>query len=106
MSDPQSESKEDVQFTFEPIAPPPPAKKGFLSKFGPIGLLLFFVFGKLKYLAVILQVGKFKTFITMLISIWAYAMFWGWPFAVGFVALLFIHEMGHVLSPLWAHLLV
>ena len=98
MSDPQSESKEDVQFTFEPIAPPPPAKKGLLSKFGPIALLLFFVFGKLKYLAVILQVGKFKTFITMLISIWAYAMFWGWPFAVGFVALLFIHEMGHVVA--------
>ena len=46
MSDPQSESKDDVQFTFEPIAPPPPAKKGLLSKFGPIGLLLFFVFGK------------------------------------------------------------
>ena len=98
MSDPQSESNEDVQFTFEPIAPPPPAKKGLLSKFGPIGLLLFFVFGKLKYLAVILQVGKFKTFITMLISIWAYAMFWGWPFAAGFVALLFIHEMGHVIA--------
>ncbi|MDH3997417.1 MAG: site-2 protease family protein, partial [Desulfuromonadales bacterium] len=48
--------------------------------------------------AVILQIGEFKTFITMLISIWAYAMFWGWPFAVGFVALLFIHEMGHVLA--------
>src|SRR5210317_2464948 len=99
MSDPQPDPKDDVQFTFEPISPPPPPlKKGFLSKFGPIGLLLFFVFGKLKYLAVILQVGKFKTFITMLISIWAYAMFWGWPFAVGFVALLFIHEMGHVVA--------
>jgi Zn-dependent protease len=108
MSDPQLDSRErpsdsddDVQFTFESIPPQPPRKprkKGLLSKFGPIGLLLFFLFGKLKYIAVILQVGKFKTFITMLISIWAYAMFWGWPFAVGFVALLFIHEMGHVLA--------
>ncbi|MBE0500825.1 MAG: site-2 protease family protein, partial [Desulfuromonadales bacterium] len=59
---------------------------------------LLFVFGKLKYLGFILQIGKFKTFITMLISIWAYAVFWGWPFAVGFVALLFIHEMGHVIA--------
>lgn len=96
MNDPHSDSKDDVQFVFEPVPPTPPAKKGLLSKLGPIGLLLFFLFGKLKYLAVILQIGKFKTFITMLVSIWAYAMFWGWPFAVGFVALLFIHEMGHV----------
>lgn len=60
--------------------------------------MLIFLFGKLKYLGFILQIGKFKTFITMLISIWAYAVFWGWPFAVGFVALLFIHEMGHVIA--------
>jgi Zn-dependent protease len=69
-----------------------------LRKYGSIGLVLFFLFGKLKYLALILQVGKFKTFISILISIWAYAMFWGWSFAAGFVALIFIHEMGHVLA--------
>jgi Zn-dependent protease len=100
MTDQHTDPKDDVEFTFEPLPQPspPPIKKSILGKLGPIGLLLFFLFGKLKYLAVILQVGKFKTFITMLISIWAYAMFWGWPFAVGFVALLFIHEMGHVLA--------
>ncbi len=76
----------------------PPAKKSFLKRFGPIGLLLLFVFSKLKYIPILLQVGKFKTFLTMLISIWAYAMFWGWAFAVGFVALLFVHEMGHVIA--------
>jgi Zn-dependent protease len=69
-----------------------------LRKFGAIGLVLFFLLGKLKYLGLILQVGKFKTFISMLISIWAYAMFWGWSFAAGFVVLIFIHEMGHVLA--------
>ena len=75
-----------------------PTTKGGLRKFGTIGLVLFFLFGKLKYLGIILQVGKFKTFISMLISIWAYAMFWGWSFAAGFVVLIFIHEMGHVLA--------
>ncbi len=75
-----------------------PQPKGGGRKFGSIGLVLFFIFGKLKYLAVILQIGKFKTFISMLISIWAYAMFWGWSFAAGFVALIFIHEMGHVFA--------
>jgi Zn-dependent protease len=98
MNDPQSDSENEVQYTYQPVPEPPPVKKGFLRKFGPIGLLLFYILGKLKYLGVILQVGKFKTFITMLISIWAYAMFWGWPFAAGFVALLFIHEMGHVIA--------
>ena len=95
MNDQRPDSEIDLQY-YEPVPEPPPVKKNFLRKFGPIGLLLFYVFGKLKYLGVILQIGKFKTFISMLISIWAYAMFWGWPFAAGFVALLFIHEMGHV----------
>jgi Zn-dependent protease len=33
---------------------------------------------------------------TALVSVAAYALFWGWSFAVGFVVLLFVHEMGHV----------
>jgi Zn-dependent protease len=35
---------------------------------------------------------------TMLISVFAYALVFGWPYAVGFVALLFLHEMGHFLA--------
>ena len=34
----------------------------------------------------------------MLVSVAAYASFWGWTFAVGFVLLLFVHEMGHVIQ--------
>ena len=101
MHDPHLESKPqpaEIELPAEHSPQPPPAKKSLLRKLGPLGLLLFYLFGKLKYLGVILQLGKFKTFITMLVSIWAYAMFWGWPFAVGFVALLFIHEMGHVVA--------
>lgn len=33
-----------------------------------------------------------------LVSIAAYSLFWGWWFAVGFVILLFVHEMGHVIQ--------
>lgn len=97
-SDSQPEPNHEDYYNYEPVPEPPPAKTGFLRKFGPVGLILLFIFGKLKYLGFILQIGKFKTFFTMLISIWAYAMFWGWPFAAGFVALLFIHEMGHVVA--------
>jgi Zn-dependent protease len=35
---------------------------------------------------------------TALVSVAAYAIFWGWWFAVGFVVLLFVHEMGHVVQ--------
>jgi hypothetical protein len=39
MNDPQSDSKDDVQFTFEQIpAQLPPEKKGLMSKFETIGL--------------------------------------------------------------------
>ena len=34
----------------------------------------------------------------MLVSIAAYALIWGWSFAVGFVVLLFVHEIGHVIQ--------
>jgi Zn-dependent protease len=44
---------------------------------------------------------KFKVFTTgasMLVSIAAYAWIWGLPFAIGFVLLIFVHELGHVLE--------
>jgi Zn-dependent protease len=35
---------------------------------------------------------------TMLLSLAVYATIWGWPYAAGFVALLFAHEMGHFVA--------
>lgn len=35
---------------------------------------------------------------TALVSVAAYSLFFGWTFAVGFVVLLFVHEMGHVVQ--------
>src|ERR1700730_8941572 len=35
---------------------------------------------------------------TALVSVAAYTLFFSWPFAVGFVVLLFVHEMGHVIQ--------
>ena len=35
---------------------------------------------------------------TALVSVAAYSIFFGWWFAAGFVVLLFIHEMGHVIA--------
>jgi Zn-dependent protease len=45
------------------------------------------------------KLGKlFTTGGTMLISIVAYAFIFGWWYAVGFVLLLFVHEMGHYIA--------
>jgi Zn-dependent protease len=35
---------------------------------------------------------------TAIVSVVAYSLFFGWTFAVGFVILLFVHEMGHVIQ--------
>lgn len=43
-----------------------------------------------------LKLGKFgPTALSMLVSVWAYAMLWGWRFGLGFVLLIFLHELGH-----------
>jgi Zn-dependent protease len=58
------------------------AAGAFLAKFG--ALLI-----KLKYVSVVL---------TMLASVAAYSLFFGWSFAVGIVLLILVHEMGHVIE--------
>ena len=35
---------------------------------------------------------------TALVSVAAYSLFFGWTFAAGFVILIFVHEMGHVIA--------
>src|SRR5438128_11579391 len=52
--------------------------------------LKFFILPALKFLPILLKSGG-----TMLLSIWAYAVFFGWRFAVGFVLLMFVHECGN-----------
>ena len=62
-----------------------------------IALGTFFA-GKLKFLAFIAKLIKFNTLISMFISVGVYALVYGWKFAVGFVYLLFMHEMGHLIA--------
>lgn len=66
---------------------------------------LLLVLGKLKFLAAgakLLGLGKIATTGgTMLLTIWVYAQTWGLWFAIGFVLLIFVHEMGHA-AAMWA----
>jgi Zn-dependent protease len=82
------------------IAPPlEPDRKTIRNRIGGGIAALALLLGKFK--AVLLLLPKIKLLTTsgsMLVSVAAYALIWGWKFAAGFVALLFIHEMGHVLQ--------
>ncbi|QRG68393.1 site-2 protease family protein [Brevibacillus choshinensis] len=58
-----------------------------------------FLLTNLKWLLGILKFSKFgTTLLSMIISLWAYAVFYGWKFAVALVYLIFVHEMGHVIA--------
>ena len=80
----------------QPPKPPPSLLARILAPLTAVGFFLL-KFGKLALLA--LKGGKFAgTAITMIISIGAYSLFFGWPFAAIFVLLLLVHEMGHVIQ--------
>ncbi len=69
---------------------------------GPFALILIVGFqwiAKLKFVFLALTKIKFAgTALSGLVSIGAYALIFGLPFAVLFVVLLFVHEMGHVIA--------
>ncbi len=76
----------------------PQKKGGFWGLLAALGTMLF----KFKSALVFLKFGKlFTTMASMLVSIWFYALAWGYQFAVGFVLLIFVHEMGHVIAAKW-----
>ena len=85
----------------EPYVAPPlqPERRTLRNRAGGILAALAVLLGKFKSVLLILPKLKIlSTSGTMLVSVAAYALIWGWTFAAGFVALLFIHEMGHVIQ--------
>jgi Zn-dependent protease len=81
-----------------PVAPE--RKPPWWRRFGG-GLLAALAFAGAKLKAILLLLPKIKVLTTsgsMLVSVGAYSLIWGWKFAIGFVVLLFVHEMGHVIA--------
>jgi Zn-dependent protease len=71
----------------------------FRRRVAPIGAAILAFLAKIK--AILLFLPKVKllaTAGTMLVSIVAYATIWGFSFALGFVVLILVHEMGHVIA--------
>ena len=101
----------DTQWPFAPVGNPEhplpePEPASARRQQGPIrrrlsaiGAAVVALLAKLK--AIMLLLPKVKLLAssgTILVSLAAYAVLWGWPFAAGFVALLFVHEMGHAIA--------
>ena len=86
-----------------PVLPQPPRKEGVsdrIKKKAPwlVPIVAFLAKAKSLLLGLkFLPLGKvLLTGGSMLASIALYSLAFGWPFAVGFVLCIFIHEMGHV----------
>jgi Zn-dependent protease len=82
--------------------PPAHERRGLRRLLGPLavlGAMLVKLAGSAK--ALLLLLPKIKLLTTsgsMLVSVAAYSLIWGWQFAAGFVLLLLVHEMGHVIQ--------
>jgi len=97
------EARELPQPELEPIHPGSGRRGDRLKRLAgalvAVGALLLKFAGKLKLLLVALPKLKlFSTSASMLVSIAAYQLIFGWAFAVGFVLLLLLHELGHVIQ--------
>lgn len=57
-------------------------------------MVIVFVLTKAKLL--LFGLGKMGTLSTMLLSLGLYWSMWGWKFALGLIASIYVHEMGHV----------
>jgi Zn-dependent protease len=96
--DPYAPREAEETVGYNPIKRPLTLRDILRKLWAPIAAIGF-LFWKLKFLLV--AIFKFKIFTvagSMLVSIGAYALLWGWQFAVGFVLLLLVHELGHVLE--------
>jgi len=86
--------------TEDPRPASEPRRQGPIRRrLSAIGAALVAALAKLK--AILLLLPKVKLLAssgTILVSLAAYALLWGWPFAAGFIALLFVHEMGHAIA--------
>ena len=92
---PNPEATEHGYRGYEPVHPRWGVRDFVRKLFAPAIALGFLI---VKYGAILLKFKVVATGASMLVSIGAYAWIWGLPFAIGFVVLIFIHEIGHVME--------
>jgi Zn-dependent protease len=97
---PQVRPPEQPEYYPAGYEPEPTERPPFLKRMGTAiaaALVAIVKFGKVALLA-LPKLKIFSTSASMLVSVAAYSLIWGWQFALGFVLLLLVHEMGHVIQ--------
>ena len=92
---PSAEPSYDGERGYEPIRPRSGFRELLRKITAPIVGLGFLI---LKFGGLLLKLKVVTTGASMLVSIAAYTWIWGLPFAIGFVVLIFVHELGHVVE--------
>jgi Zn-dependent protease len=93
----------ETEGEYLPPAVPPPAKPkaAWRTIGGAVGTIWLFA---AKFKAVLLLLANVKLllllpkFFALFVSLWFYALFFGWKFALAFVLLILVHELGHYLT--------
>ncbi len=76
-----------------------PKRSGIIAALAVAGAVVLKVLKPLLIGLKFLKLGVIlKTGLTMIVSMWFYAMTWGWLYAAAFIILIFVHEMGHVVA--------
>jgi Zn-dependent protease len=71
---------------YDPIQPEPGWRSLARKIWAPIAVLI----------GLVVKFGfAFAKFASIFVAVGGYALIWGWQFGVGFVLLIFIHELGH-----------
>ncbi len=95
----RAKAPSNTPLDYGPIQPGSGRGRKLRERAAGIGAGLVALIAKGKTLLLLLpKVKLLATFGSAFVSIAAYALLWGWAFAAGFVALLFLHELGHVIQ--------
>jgi Zn-dependent protease len=74
---------------YRPIHPEPMWRSVLRKLWAPIAVIV----------GLVVKFGfAFAKFASIFVAVGGYALIWGWKFAVGFVLLIFVHEMGHFIE--------
>ena len=76
------------------VEKPKSSKTGMLIS---LGVGASFLMGKMKFVLVGLKLTKATPLISMVLTSATYSLFFGWPYAIGMVGLIFVHECGHAI---------
>jgi len=97
----QRPSESEGEYLPPAATPPEKPKAAWRTGAGVAGAVWIFL---AKFKSALLLLGNVKLllllpkFLALFLSIWFYALFFGWKFGIAFVLLILVHELGHYMT--------